>query len=199
VKVPTAGVDVATGAQLAAARAALKQGRTSSALQMFNELQATYPRDSRILMGRALAMQRLGQGDEALVAYEQVLDNDPKNLEALTNMLGLLKQSNPDLAISKLTELRETYPYNAEITAQLGVAMAAKGDFEPALKYLDMADAIKPGSAYVLYNRGVLLDKMGRSREAADIYRQIVRLAADGDIDASLPIETIKRRLAVMK
>lgn len=185
--------------RLTAARLALGQGRGQAALQIFNELRADYPRDKRVLMGRAVSLQKLGQSGEALDAYEEVLTHDPKNLDALTNMLGLLKKENPSLAVEKLVELREAYPYNADITAQLGIAYAGAGEYEEGLKYLNMADALKPGSAFVLYNRGVLFDKTGRTTEAADIYRQIIRMYADGYLDQNLPIDTIKRRLAVMR
>jgi tetratricopeptide (TPR) repeat protein len=149
-------------------------------------------------MGRAVALQKLGQDDAALAAYESVLNNDPKNLEALTNMLGLLKKKDPKLAIEKLGQLRETYPYNADITAQLGIAYGSAGQFEDALKYLDMAEALSPGSASVLYNRAVLYDRMGRAQQAGDLYRQIVRMAAEGNLDQTLPLEAIRRRLAVL-
>jgi tetratricopeptide (TPR) repeat protein len=185
--------------RLVVAREALAQSNNSAALQLFTELKAKYPKDKRILMGRAVALQKLGQDDAALSAYEAVLNNDPKNLEALTNMLGLLKKKDPKLAVSKLEQLRETYPYNADITAQLGIACGAAGQYDDALRYLDMADALNPGSAYVLYNKAVLFDKMGNSQRAGDLYREVIRLSADGSLDQSLPVDAIKRRLAVLR
>lgn len=185
--------------RLTAARLALTQNRNAAALQLFNELHRDNPRDRRVLMGRAVSLQRLGQQSEALSAYEQVLGEDPKNLEALTNMLGLLKAQDPALAVEKLAELREAYPYNADITAQLGIAYAAKGSYEDATRTLDIAEALKPGSAYVLYNKAVLFDKMGRRTEAAQLYREIVRMSAEGQLDQPLPIDVIKRRLAVIR
>jgi Flp pilus assembly protein TadD len=185
--------------RLTAARLALVQGRNNAALQLFNEMYRDYPRDSRIAMGRAVSLQKLGQTGEALTAYQSVLENEPSNLEALTNMLGLLKKENPALAVEKLAELRSAYPYNADIAAQLGIAYAGQGSYAEAEKYLDMADALKPGSAYVLYNKAVLYDKAGRSGEAAALYRQIVRLAAEGSLDQQLPLEAIKRRLSTIR
>ncbi len=185
--------------RLTAARLSLSQGRNQAALQFFNELYQQNPRDKRVMMGRAVALQKLGQTENALTAYEEVLADDPKNLEALTNMLGLIKTQDPALALEKLQELRDIYPYNADITAQLGVAQGENGNYKEALKYLNMADALKPGSAYVLFNKAVLYDKMGQSTQAADIYRQIVRMSVDGNLDAPLPIDRIKNRLATMR
>ncbi|TAL35556.1 MAG: tetratricopeptide repeat protein [Alphaproteobacteria bacterium] len=185
--------------RLTVARAALAQNNNKSALQLFNDLKKKYPKDKRILMGRAVTLQKLGQYDAALSAYEAVLNNDPKNLEALTNMLGLLKLKDPALALEKLEQLRDAYPYNGDITAQLGIAYAGAGRFEDGLRLLEMAEALNPGSAYVLYNKAVLYDKMGRSRQAGDLYRQIMRLAANGDLDQDLPLDAIQRRLAVLR
>lgn len=185
--------------RLTAARSALAQNRNSAALQLFTELKATYPKDNRVLMGRAVALQKLGQNEEALGAYEAVLVANPKNLEALTNMLGLLKGKDPQLAVSKLTELHETYPYQADITAQLGVAHGQAGEYEQALRYLEMAEAMDAGSAYILYNKAVLHDKMGHNAQAGDLYRQLIRMSVDGTLDENLPLEQIKRRLSVMR
>ena len=185
--------------RLKSARVALAQGNNGAALGLFNDLHQDYPKDKRILMGRAVSLQKLGQSDEALAAYEAVLNRDPKNIDALNNMLGLLKAKDPQLALEKLQQLHDAYPYQGDIAAQLGISYATTGQYDQALRYLEMADSMKPGSAFVLYNKAVLLDKMGRTREAASLYRYILRLAADGEIDQELPLDSIRRRLAALQ
>lgn len=189
----------ALDSRLKIARSALVQNRDMAALQLFNELHADYPRDNRVAMGRALAMQKLGQYDQALEAYEGVLANDPKNLEALTNMLGILKRQNPALALEKLEELRNAYPFNADIVAQLGVAHAGMKSYAEALKYLDMAEALRPGNGYVLFNKAVLFDRMGREQEASALYRQLVRMAAEGVLNDPVPLDAVRHRLSTMR
>jgi Flp pilus assembly protein TadD len=184
--------------RLTAARSALAQNRNAAALQLFTDLKLKYPKDSRVLMGRAVALQKMGQTDDALAAYEAVLNANPKNLQALTNMLGLLKSRDPQLAVAKLSELQQAYPYQPDITAQLGVALGQAGEYEKALRYLEMAEAMDPGSAYVIYNKAVLYDKMGQASAAGDLYRQLIRMSADGTLDENLPLEQIKRRLSVL-
>ncbi len=185
--------------RLTAARVALLRGHYQAALEIFSDLYKKDPTDIRVSMGRAVALQRLGQTDDALAAYESALSSDPKNVEALTNMLGLLKGQDTDTALEKLGQLREMYPANADVTAQLGMVYGVAGDYENALKYLDMADALKPGNSIVLYNKAVAYDRMGKTVEAASIYRQIVLLAGDGSLDQGFPIEAVKKRLAVMR
>jgi tetratricopeptide (TPR) repeat protein len=186
-------------ARLTAARRALTNDNNMAALQLFTELEQDYPKDSRVLMGRAVALQRLGQKEDALAAYEGVLINHPKNLEALTNMLGLLKAQDPQLAVDKLNELRKVYPSNADVTAQLGIAYGTQMKYDEALKYLSMADALQPGSANITFNRAVVLDKMGRRIEASDAYRRILSMAQNNALDQPVPLDAIRQRLAVMQ
>ena len=186
-------------AHLMAARAALWQGHYQAALELFDDLYKKNTHDIRISMGRAVSLQKLGQLDEAMDAYQAALSTDPRNIEALTNMLGLLRGQDTATAAKKLQELRDMYPANPDVTAQLGMVYGMAGDYEKAVKYLDMADALKPGSAVVLYNKAVAYDHMGKTAEAADLYRQIVLLASDGSLDQGFPIEAVRQRLATIR
>lgn len=188
-----------TDARLVAARMALSRGQNQAALELFNDLYQENPLDERISMGRAVAFQKLGQTDEALLAYEAALGRNPKNVEALTNMLGLLQGQDPDTAIEKLLQMRSLYPANADVTAQLGTIYGVAGDYENALRYLDMADALKPGNPNILYNKAVVYDRMGKATQAVDLYRQIVLMAADRTLGQSFPVEMVKKRLAVIR
>ena len=181
------------------ARTALGSGKSAAALQMFDDLHRDYPKDQRVLMGRAVSLQKVGQSDDALAAYEDVLNHDPKNIQALTNMLGLLKAKDPALATEKLEELHKAYPYQADIAAQLGISYGSSGNYPDAQKYLEMADALKPGSAYVMYNRAVLYDKMGKVQQAGELYRQILMMSMNGELDQPLPVDVIRSRLSTLK
>jgi Flp pilus assembly protein TadD len=185
--------------RLKVARMALMENRFTAAVQMFDALAADYPRDERVMMGRALSLQQAGRVDDALNAYEVVLSANPKKLEALTNMLGVLKGTNPALAVQKLEELRTVYPYNADIAAQLGTAYGALKNYDAALQYLDMADALAPGNAYVYYNKAVLYDHMGQQNMATSMYRRILQMHAEGILHEPLPLEAIRRRLSSMR
>lgn len=185
--------------RLKTARVALMGNRFSAAVQLFDELQRDYPRDERVTMGRALALQQMGRAADALAAYEEILGANPKNLEALTNMLGLLKTTNPALAAEKLEELRTVYPYNADIAAQLGISHAGLKNYEAAMQYLDMAEALEPGNAYVYYNKAVLYDRLGQQNMATSMYRRILQMHAEGRLNEPLPLDAIRNRLSSMR
>ncbi|MDD9901658.1 MAG: tetratricopeptide repeat protein [Alphaproteobacteria bacterium] len=185
--------------RLTSARAALLQGNNKAALELFTELGRDYPQDESVMMGRAVSMQKLGMDEDALAAYEDVLRANPKNLEALTNMLGLVRAQDPTLSLEKLKELRTTYPANADITAQLGIAYGAAAEYESALRYLDMAAALGAGEGYVLFNKAVVYDRMGQGAHAANLYRNVLTRASEGALKEQLPLQAIRDRLAVLR
>lgn len=188
-----------TDSRLTAARLALGQGNYQAALELFDDLYRKNPRDIRVCMGRAVALQKLGQIDLAMDAYQSALITDPHNIEALTNMLGLLKGKDAPTALKKLQQLRDLYPANADVTAQLGMAYGVSGNYTDALKYLNMADALKPGNPTILYDKAVAYDRMGNTVDAANLYRQILLLASDGSLDQSFPLEEVRQRLATLR
>ncbi len=186
-------------ARLMAARTALWQGHYQSALELFDDLYRNNSRDMRVIMGRAVALQKLGQMDEAMDAYQTALTADPHNIEAMTNMLGLLKGQDTGTAIKKLLQLRDMYPANSDVTAQLGMVYGVSGDYANALKYLNMADALKPGNPTILLDRAVAYDHMGNTVEASELYRKILLLGSDGSLEENFPLESIRQRLATIR
>ena len=185
--------------RLTAARTALSYGRYSAALGLFEELYKKGSWNESVSMGRAVSLQKIGQIPLAVSAYKEIVEKNPKNVDALTNMLGLLNGQGPDEAIEKLLQLRDIFPFNSNVTAQLGVVYGVARDYENALKYLEMADALKPGNPNILYNRAIVYDRMGRTIQAANIYRQILLLAGDGILNQNFPIETVRNRLSVIR
>lgn len=189
----------ALAARLAAARTALSNNQNGAALDLFNGLYEQYPNDKRVLIGRAVAMQRVGRNAEALAAYEEVLRADPRNIEALTNMLGIISLQERGTAIEKLRQLSEVYPFNADVAAQLGMLYGQNGDYANAVKHLEVADNLRPGNLDILYNRAVAYDRMGDTDQAAMLYRKILMVTADGTVVPTFSLETIRQRLATMR
>ncbi len=185
--------------RLASARLALSEGHYAAALGLFDDLFHRNTSDLRVLMGRAVALQRLGETGAALDAYKHILKLDPESVSAMTNTLGLIKGENTQPAIDAMQKLRRLYPANVAVTAQLGMLYGVSGDYSNALKYLDMADALKPDDGVILYNRAVAYDHIGKTSRAAEMYRRILDLAAEGDLNASLPLDDIRQRLSTLR
>lgn len=186
-------------AQVIAANRALDLERYESALEMFNQLYERNPRDVRILMGRAVAQQRLGMDDVAIMSYEALLDVAPDNTDAIVNMMGLIKKQYPAVALRRLTDLRDRFPGNAGIAAQLGMTYAQMGDNQQALQSLGTASSLEPNNAQHVYNMAVVADRAGSKVMAVQYYEQSLQTDAVYGAGRSIPREKIYDRLSKLR
>lgn len=186
-------------AQVVAANRALKLGRYSSAMEMFEQLYKKNSRDPRILMGLAVAQQKSGFVESAMNTYEELLQIYPDNTDALINMLGLMKNQYPSVAVRRLLELREKYPKDAGIAAQLGLVSAEMGSYEDAFRYLGVASSIEPSNALHPYNMAIVADMIGDKGQAIELYEEALRIDAMYGGGRSITREDVYERLAVLR
>ena len=158
--------------KLIAANRATALGMNDAALDFYNELYKKNPRDPRILMGRAVALQKAGDTQKAIEMYEQLLDIKQNNPEAITNLMGLLGKTQPAVALQNLLELRQKYPNNPSVAAQLGVAYAGAGNLQDGLKYLNMAAGLEPKNPMHPFNMAVICEKLNDRGNAIKYYEQ---------------------------
>ncbi|MBI2235051.1 MAG: tetratricopeptide repeat protein [Micavibrio aeruginosavorus] len=186
-------------AQIVAANRALDLGRFESALELFDGLYKRNDHDPRILMGRAIAQQKLGMDDQAILSYEQLLDIVPDNLEATINLSGLVQKKYPEVAMRRLIDLEAKYPGNAGIAAQMGMIYAAQGKNAEAINALGKAASLQPESASHLYNLAVVSDRMGSKQEAVHYYQRALEADAVYGNGRSVPRELIYDRLSRLR
>jgi len=186
-------------ANLVAANRAIKLGRYSSALEIYNKLYDKNPKDPTVLMGRAVALQKMGNIDEAIAAYESVLIVQEQNTEARTNMLGLLSERYPAVAIRQLLDLREKNPENIGVLAQLAVVEARLGNYESAMKYLGVAASMEPNNASHSYNMAIIADQAGLKKDAILYYEQALETDTIYGGNRSIPRESVFTRLAQLR
>lgn len=158
--------------KLVSANRAMALGKYDAALNFYNEIRKKNQSDPRILMGRAVALQKLGEKEQAIDAYNELLDVDPQNPEAITNLMGLVSKSQPARALEGLLELREKYPRNPAVAAQLGVAYAQSGNPQDGLRYLEMASKLQPENPLHFFNMAVLAEQMNKNSDAILFYEK---------------------------
>lgn len=186
-------------AMLVAAKRALHLGRYSSALQMFEELYKKNKRDRQVLMGLAVAQQRSGFNESAIRTYEELLEIDPDNVDANTNMLGLIKVQYPSIAYRRLVDLWEKNPRNAGLAAQIGLTSAELGNNEDAIHYLGIAASLEPNNANYLYNMAVIVDRSGASKDAIQYYEKALQIDAMYGGSRTVPRDSIYDRLSKLR
>jgi len=186
-------------ALLVAAERALDLGRNEAALEFYEQLYSKNKRDGRILMGRAIAQQRLGLGELALLSYEELLKINPNSTEAVVNMMGLLQKQYPEIALRRLTDLRDKFPANDLILAQLGMVHATMGNMNEAIRSLTTATMLAPNNALHLYNLAVLSDKGGHKDKAVRFYQDALKTDAVYGGGKSIPRAQIYDRLSQLR
>ncbi|MFN3700340.1 MAG: tetratricopeptide repeat protein [Alphaproteobacteria bacterium] len=186
-------------AKLVAASRALTLGRYSSALEIYNEMYARNSRDPNVLMGRAVALQKLGLLEEAVTAYERVLEANPRNVEARTNMLGLIAERYPAVALQQLRDLRQESPDSAGIVAQIAIAEAKLGNYDSAIRYMGVAASLEPKNANHYFNMAIMADRAGAVREAVKYYEMSLETDSIYGGGRSIPRDTVYTRLAQLR
>lgn len=116
---------------------------------------------------QALAMQRLKRNDEASVIVDQVLQQQPNNVEALqvkATILSALGQYQAALPIYQLAIAIN--PHFASAMSDAGAIYAKQGDFDQALSLYARAIEAQPDHADALYNYSTAFLHMGQCQEA---------------------------------
>lgn len=184
----------------AAAKRSRDGGAARSALAIYDELLARQPTDQVALLGRALALHRLGRGGDAVKAYETVLQRFPDELAALTNMLGLIGRQSPVKALSQLGRIYRINPSLAPVAAQMAMIHAQLGDSANAIRFMNEAAIIEPRNAGFQVNLAIMNDRAGNRDAAIGAYEQALAAAAAGNAQAlPLSANAIRERLKYLR
>jgi Flp pilus assembly protein TadD len=186
-------------AQLVSANRAIQLGRYDSALRIYNEMYKKNSRDPNVLFGRAVALQKLGQTDEAIHAYEQALDASPENPEAQINMLGLIAERYPAVALQRLNAMTEDYPDDVRLLAQIAIVQARLGHYSEALSSLGVAASLDQNNASHVFNMGVIADRAGNKKDAIAYYEKALEVDAVYGGSRTVPRDSIYERLAQLR
>ncbi len=186
-------------AKMVAADRAVQLGRYDSALALYDELYVKYKRDPNVLLGRAIALQKVNRSESAIRAYEELLEIKPDNVEAQVNMLGLLGQRYPEVALRRLLVLLDNNPDHEGIFAQLAFLQANLGRYDEALEYFGRVSAMEPQNASYVYNMAIVSDKAGKKKQAIQYYEQSLELDTVYGGGRSIPREAVFERLARLR
>ncbi len=186
-------------ARLVSAQRAMSLGRYESALLMFDDLYEINKRDTRVVLGRAVALQKLGRFDEAMQMYEVLSKLDPKNVDVKVNMLGLLGTRYPSIALRRLLDLQKDNKSNVSLAAQIAILYANIGDFSSALSYLGMAASMEPNNANHIFNMAVIYEKVNDNEKAVSYYEKALELDTIYGAGRSIPRDVAYERLAQIR
>jgi tetratricopeptide (TPR) repeat protein len=178
---------------------ALVSGAYDMSLGFYDRALREEPTSVLALLGRGAALQKLGQTEEARVSYEKVLQIDPANREALSNLTVITGERSPGEALTKLLDLEKQYPSFSPIKAQIGLNYAKMGSMNEALDYLRRATALSPESTMYQYNLALVLDHLGRSEQAVAVYENVLASLSGGRGMPELSATDIERRVRFLR
>ena len=105
-----------------------------------------------------------------------VSEEDVRTRELLQGAERAMRGRDARAALDLLREAEALAPEDAAVKMQLALAFRALGDFPAALEAIDAALVIDPYLLLALLSKGWLLEKLGRAREAAAVYRNALKI-----------------------
>jgi len=154
------------------------------ALQAFDKTIELNPDDTEAWGNKGIALEILGQYEEALKAYDKTIELSPDDAGVWHNKgvtLGALGRHEEALkAFDKAIELKLD---DATIWYNKGVTLGTLNRHEEALQAFDKAIELKPDYADARHNKGIALDELGRNEESLKAYDEAIELKPD-DADA---------------
>jgi tetratricopeptide (TPR) repeat protein len=120
---------------------------------------------------------KLDQIDEAKAAFQQALDLDPDDLDALLNLSDAVVNDAPVKAAALLRRALQLEPTNAMVHQRCGAALLAQGLLDDAEKSLSRALKLDPENADAHANLGRLFYRRYMEQEAEAHYQTACALA----------------------
>jgi len=99
--------------------------------------------------------------------------------EEIQNLLTLVNAGDPIKALAPARRFAAAYPDAGLSHLMLGVALIGANKFDAAVDSLRIARRMSPEDASVLNYMGFVLDKLGRSLEAAECYEVLLKMRPD--------------------
>jgi len=127
----------------------------------------------------------MGKFDEAVPNLEKALEMKPGDVDARRSLCGALAlmAGRSGEAIARCGAMLEADPDDAQLHANLAIALTSAGRVDEAISHLQKAAQIMPDNATIQGNLGAALAQGGRIAEAIPHFEELVRLtpgSADG-------------------
>jgi len=157
-----------------------KMGRTSEAIEHYNQALRINPSSAIIQNNLGMALESQGKADEAISHYIAATQIRPNFPDGYYNTAHLLASK------GKLSEAADYYrqalkfnPDFAEAHNFLALALKFQGRPDEAIDHFRSALRIRPDYAEAYVNLGITLASQGRFEEAVSSYRKAINLKPD--------------------
>lgn len=177
---------------------ALLSGQTSAAISIYKSILDHDYENQDALFGLATTYHKNKQPRQARAIYTEILKLNPNNIEALNNYLVLLAEESPDNALIELNKLERINPEFSPVPAQIAMIYLKMGSTSKAERYLRRAISLSPNNIVYRYNLAITSDRLGKIRQAIQLYNEVLDEAKSGVIIPG-SIDQIEERLSFLK
>ena len=131
------------------------------------------------LLGQARALELLADEQGMVKAYEQVLQQDPDNIQALNNMAYALADRFKRFseALIYAERARQIERPTAEVLDTVGWVYSLNDRDAEAESIFMEALRIDPDSLPARFHLGMVYKKLGRTEEARKVFREVIERA----------------------
>jgi tetratricopeptide (TPR) repeat protein len=132
-------------------------------------------------------------GDRARELYDNVLHDNPNNLDAKTNLgMAYMSSDNPVKGISLLREVLEQDPKNEKVLYNLGVLAIQSNQYDKAAERFAQLVQVNPNNVEGQFYLGVTLARTNRAAGAKAAFLKAKSLSQDPALAASVEEELAK-------
>ena len=156
-----------------------REGNVKEAEGIFRKSHEANP-DGRALVGLVETLATEGHVDQAMQLLQSELAKSPSRNDLRITLGNLaVRTGNLDLAINQfqtvLNGLDKNSKARGDVYLRLGLSLRSKGDFNGAIQALYNAKEALPVNPMVVDELALSLEKVGRKKEAREIYEQAIK------------------------
>jgi tetratricopeptide (TPR) repeat protein len=156
---------------------AFQRGDLAAARESYQRALARTPSSRDALLGLAAIDVRSGQLEAAESRYLKLLEMDPRDSQAVANLVALRGRVDPVASESRLKTLIASQPEVAQLHFSLGNQYAQQSRWSEAQAAYFKAYSIDPQNADYAFNLAVSLDQLRQRKPALEYYQRALALA----------------------
>ncbi|MBR2124350.1 MAG: tetratricopeptide repeat protein [Acetobacter sp.] len=180
---------------LLTARIEMDHGASMPALRLLRRYVSNHPEDVPTLLALARANAQLRRYQPAVLLYQDVLRQDPSNVEAHKGLARVMLHTNPQEAVKELKELSVQASRDPKVWVDLGIAYDTVGDHQSAQAAYYQAMKLDPLLLSAQVNLALSYALSGRYDLAYDTLEPLAR-SGDATPKISADFAYIRKMLA---
>lgn len=174
-------------------------GRYADALDKYQAIVDTNPKDRIGLLGLAMSYEELSRDTEAMQTYAKYLATQPDNPSVLSKVIDAARAKAPDEARATLESFVNAGIMQSDVYAALAEITVMAGDNEAAFTYASQAAQAAPQTAAYSLNAAVIADRLNRPAAAVGYYEQFLDLFERQPVFVDTSVDGVRERVRFLR